>query len=125
MATFAPPSARSTAAARPMPREAPVTIATLFSKSFGMAAAFITGRVLREAEGAHHARLFLVAHRRPGRELSGRTDAVDGEPAGADAARVGEPRHHRAVAAVGKRDAPVLDLRGAGEREALLQDQRG
>src|SRR4051794_26794590 len=33
MATFAPPSASRTAAARPMPREPPVTNATLFSKS--------------------------------------------------------------------------------------------
>src|ERR1700682_1826486 len=36
MATFAPPSARRTAAARPMPREPPVTSATLFSKSLCM-----------------------------------------------------------------------------------------
>src|SRR6185436_20344273 len=38
MATFAPPSASRTAAARPIPRDAPVTSATLFSKSFGIRA---------------------------------------------------------------------------------------
>src|SRR5438309_849697 len=37
MATFAPPSASRTEAARPIPREPPVTSATLFSKSLCMA----------------------------------------------------------------------------------------
>src|SRR5882724_9510937 len=76
METFAPPSASRAAAARPMPREAPVTSATLFSKSLAMRASSV-GRTLYRSRiaaatplpggRAERAARRLRLHRAPGR----------------------------------------------------------